>query len=73
MSQKSYNELSMVARLMSVTYLVIDLNGSSCWSSSLSQDLGNGIFGVKDCGEVERYMHMNVCRGGRITADVFKE
>jgi len=72
MSQKSYNELSMVARLMSVTYLVIDLNGSSCWSSSLSKTSAMAFLVLKT-GEVERYMHMNVCRGGRITADVFKE
>jgi len=35
MSRKSSSEPSMMARLTSVTDLVIDLKGSSCWSSSL--------------------------------------
>jgi len=35
MSRKSSCDPSMVARLTSVTDLVMDLNGSLCWSRSL--------------------------------------
>ena len=37
MSRNSSSDPSMMERLMSVTDLVIDLKGSSCWASSWSQ------------------------------------
>jgi len=36
MSRNSSSDPSMMERLTSVTDLVIDLNGSSCWASSWS-------------------------------------
>jgi hypothetical protein len=35
MSRKSSREPSMMARLTSVTDFIMDLKGSSCWSSNL--------------------------------------
>ena len=35
--------------------------------------LKDGLFGVEKCCEVEGHSYVDVSRGGRVTADIFKE
>ncbi len=72
MSLKSSSKPLMIEKLTSGTDLVINLKGSSCWSSNLSYTSEIASF-FEYRGEVERYPYMNVGGGGHITANIFKE